>query len=185
MENRVRLHRQAAALADVLVADVTPDDLSRDTPCEGWSLADLLAHQIGQQRGFAAAVRDGDAPIAAYAAVAFSPDRWRESAAEIREVFASADPQARVVLRELSDTPLPFSVVVGAQLLDVVIHTWDIARSLSRDFMPPDELARAVAEVAAGLPASASGPGRAFAPAIQHGEATLWERTLLRVGRRP
>lgn len=185
MENRVRLHRQAAAIADVLVAEVTPDDLGRDTPCEGWSLADLLAHQIGQQRGFAAAVLDDDAPLATYAAMAFSPDRWCESAAEIQEAFASCDPRAHIVLRELSDTPLPFSVVVGAQLLDVVVHTWDIARSLGRDFLPPNELIRVVAEVAADLPASASGPGRAFATAIPRGEATLWEQTLLRVGRRP
>ena len=66
-------HREALQAADDLIRRVTDDDLTRPTPCAAWTLADLLAHMVGQHVGFAAAARDGDAPRSAYAPVPFTP----------------------------------------------------------------------------------------------------------------
>ena len=185
MDTRVQLHREAVELLDSLVGEVRDDDLGRASPCEGWSLGDLLAHEIGQHLGFAQAVRDGDAPVTAYVPVPFTPSAWRASVEAILSAFADADPTVPVFEREISEVHLPFSAVVGAQLLDVVIHTWDVARSLGCEFTPPDHLVDAVAVIATAVPDSASGPGGPFAAPLRSEDASRWGRTLRRLGRDP
>ncbi|MFD9959067.1 maleylpyruvate isomerase N-terminal domain-containing protein [Amycolatopsis sp. NPDC058986] len=56
------LDRRSLALLDKLVATMTPADLDLPTPCAGWTLADLLRHQVGENNGFAIAARHGSAP---------------------------------------------------------------------------------------------------------------------------
>ena len=46
--------RAVRASVDV-VEEITAVDLSRPTPCAGWTLGDLLAHMTVQHQGFAAA----------------------------------------------------------------------------------------------------------------------------------
>ena len=136
------LHRAALDDADRIVGRVTPADLARPTPCAGWDLADLLAHMIGQHHGFAAAVRDGNAPAAAYAVRPWTPAGWAESVRTLREAFAAADPGRAVVLVEIGPAALPLRRVVGAQLLDTVVHTWDVARALGREHLPAPSSSR-------------------------------------------
>lgn len=64
---------------DPIVSKITAADLDRPTPCAGWTLADLLRHQVSENHAFAEAARNGSAkdwdsgqlgedPYAAYAA---------------------------------------------------------------------------------------------------------------------
>lgn len=177
-------HRSALVLATGYVGRVEAADLSRSTPCAGWTLADLLAHMVGQHLGFAAAVGDGDAPKAAYAPVPFTPDRWAESVEALTAAFAGADVEGHAVEIEFSPDPLPIPVLVGAQLLDTVIHTWDVARSLGQDFVPPPDLAAAVLRIAETIPDDGrrEQPGAAFAHALP-ATGEPWERALALLGR--
>ena len=94
----------ADALADCtwLVGRVV--DLSRPTPCEGWDVSALLGHMIGQNTGFAAAVRDGDADVAAFAPAPVELGTlvavWASSVDRLREAFEAAPP---------ADSPQPRS----------------------------------------------------------------------------
>src|SRR5690606_28912714 len=106
MDHRELFH-EAMQGTDAHVRTVTDADLSRATPCEGWTVADLLAHMIGQQDGWAAAVTDGDAPPSAYAPVPFTQAAWRASADRLLHAFDGADLAATVVVRELTPRPLP------------------------------------------------------------------------------
>ena len=47
-----------------VVKQVQATDLTRPTPCAGWTLADLLGHMTVQHRGFAAAARGDGAELA-------------------------------------------------------------------------------------------------------------------------
>jgi uncharacterized protein (TIGR03086 family) len=179
-----RLHRSAIEAADEHVRRVTREDLGRPTPCASWTLADLLAHMVGQHDGFAAAVRDGHAPASAYAPVPYTPERWERSVAGLLAAFAAADLDGEAVEIELSPDPLPIGFIVGAQLLDTVVHTWDIARALGTPHTPADELVAVVARLAETVPDDErrDAPGAAFAHALPaHG--TAWERALARLGR--
>ena len=67
------LHRLSVLKSIDIVNSVTPADFGRPTPCEGWTLFDLLAHMTVQHRGFAAAARGSGA----------DPEIWRvESVAD-------------------------------------------------------------------------------------------------------
>jgi uncharacterized protein (TIGR03086 family) len=180
------LHRLALVDADARVGRVTEEDLGRPTPCAGWNLADLLAHMIGQNLGFAAAVRDGTAPVEVYAPCPFTRQRWERSVSTLVDAFAHADLGGGVVLIEIAPSPLPVTFAVGAQLLDTVVHTWDVARALGTSYVPSPELAAEVARVAAVVPDDGRRllPGAAFAPARGEGGSD-WEQTLARLGRDP
>jgi uncharacterized protein (TIGR03086 family) len=167
-----------------MVAHVTDADLARPTPCVGWMVADLLAHEVGQHVGFAAAVRDGDAPESSYLPVAFTPETWRDSVEVLMSAFSAADPDVPVTERELVEVPLPLSVVVDAQMLDVLAHTWDLARGLGHDFTPPDHLAADFLRMAEAIPDRAYGEGSAFSERLAP-EGSDWERALRLLGRDP
>jgi uncharacterized protein (TIGR03086 family) len=184
MEDRLALHAEAMAVLDTVVAHVTDDDLARPTPCVGWTVADLLAHEVGQHFGFAAAVRDGDAPESAYLPVPFTPESWRDSVEVILSAFGAADPDAPVTERELAQVPLPLRVVVDAQLLDLLAHTWDLAKGLGHEFAPPDHLAADFLRMAEAIPDRAYGEGLAFGERLAP-EGSDWERALRLLGRDP
>jgi uncharacterized protein (TIGR03086 family) len=177
------LHAVALELAGGQVSALRPDDLGRPTPCAGWSLGDLLAHMIGQHLGFAQAVRESDAPAGAYRPVPFDLEAWNRSVGELRDAFAEADVDASAVAVELAPTPLPIGTLVAAQLLDTVVHTWDIAESVGVDFRPPEDVLAATAAIAAAIPDRAFGPDRAFASRLP-ADGDGWKRTLALVGRR-
>ena len=147
-------------------------------------MADLLAHEVGQHLGFAAAVRDGDAPESAYAPVPFTAESWRDSVEAILNAFAAADPDAPVVEREITETPLPLQVLVDAQLLDLLAHTWDLAKGLGHDFAPPQHLAADLLRMAQAIPDRAYGEGHAFSERLA-AEGTGWEQGLRLLGRDP
>jgi uncharacterized protein (TIGR03086 family) len=107
---------------------------------------------IGQHEGFSRAVRAGTAGVDAYAPVDFTPGRWRTSSAKLLAAFAAASLDATAVNCELSSAPLPVVRLVRAQLLDTVVHTWDIAQALGRWYQPPAALVAVVAEAAASIP---------------------------------
>jgi|1185.fasta_scaffold08861_3 uncharacterized protein (TIGR03086 family) len=187
MQDRIARHAEALGVLDAIVAHVTDDDLERATPCTGWSVADLLAHELGQHLGFAAAVREGDAPESSYTSVPFTHHAWRGSVQAILEAFAGADPDAPVVERELAPVELSLRTVVDAQLLDVVAHTWDLAKGLGHDYTPPEDVAADFLAMAEAIPDRAFGPGAAFAErrAAEDADASDWEKALRLLGRDP
>ncbi len=185
VQDQRALHRHALQLADGFVEHIAADDLVRSTPCADWDLGELLAHMVGQHLGFAAATRDGTAPKSAHAPVPFTLTGWHRSVDELTAAFAAADPDASVVEVELHPTkPLPMSTIIGAQLLDTAVHTWDVARSIGRTFSPDDELADAVLKTAEPIPDDEhrGTPGAAFAHALP-AIGTPWERALALLGR--
>ena len=166
-------HRRALALAGRHIARIASDDLSRPTPCDGWDLRALMGHLIGQNHGFATAVRDGDAATTAYADRPPDADgawrEWQASAVALEAAFAAAALDRDVHLVEIRPgAAVSVAAAVGFQLLDTVVHTWDVARCLDTAFRP-DDLVDAVLAVARRVPdgAARERPGAAVAPALR------------------
>ena len=184
-------HRDALDVASEVVRAVRPDDLRRPTPCAGWDLRALLAHMVGQNHGFADAVC-GPADVSA---TAFAPrpvgedvaEAWTASAERVAAAFAAAPAEGEVLLVEISeDRRFPTTTVLGFHLLDTVVHTWDVAVALGRDFHPGAEVAEIVRRGAAAIP---TGPDRErpdspFAPALDLPVADPWTAALALLGRR-
>lgn len=183
-------HRRALDRAGELIAHVLPGDLAQATPCCGWDLQVLLSHMIGQNEGFATAVRTGEADLSAYShPVATAGELislWHRSADRLLAAFADAQAEDQVRLIEI-DPNRTVSVTVAANihLLDTVIHTWDVASSLGYAYRPDAELLAIVAGGATGVPAGAARTkaGAAFAPAVTTDEQDPWFQTLALLGR--
>jgi uncharacterized protein (TIGR03086 family) len=185
-------HRQSLDVATAVVAGIAPDDLGRPTPCAGWDLRALLAHMAGQNDGFADSLEGpDDVPAGAFAPVRVGDGElraaWERSAKRVGEAFATSPGERPVLLAEIStEHRFPASTVLGFHLLDTVVHTWDMATTLGRDFRPDDELAAVIARQAAAVPdgPARAQPGTAFAPglAVPAG-ADPWTTALALLGR--
>jgi uncharacterized protein (TIGR03086 family) len=187
------LHRRALDLTSSVIDRIGPGDLARSTPCAAWDLAALLGHMIGQNYGFADAVRGPlDAPLAAFADRPPGADpaaEWRASADHIADAFAGADLERPVLLAEVStEQRFPAWIAIGFQLLDTVVHGWDVATALGVPFAPDKELVTATLRVAEAVPTGPARerPGASFAPVLQATDgAGDWHRALALLGRRP
>jgi uncharacterized protein (TIGR03086 family) len=126
-----------------LVAAVGSDQWSAPTPCGDWDVRALLAHVVGGNRVFAAAL--GGAPLEearqALAGDPLGPDpagAYAESAAALAAAFQAPGALERPVT-------IPFGTVPGAVALDlrvveVLVHGWDLARATGRTVSFPDDV---------------------------------------------
>jgi uncharacterized protein (TIGR03086 family) len=146
---------------------------------------------IGQNHGFAAAVETASVDLGAFADRPLGNDvsaDFMDSAARLTAAFAAADESRTVVLPEIS-TQLRFRLadVIGFQLVDTMVHGWDIAVSLGRSVRYADDLVAECLAQAERIPdgANREAPHAAFAHALDRDAPDAWERTLLLLGREP
>lgn len=133
-----------------LVEAVGPTDLDRPTPCQDWTVKELLGHVVQGPANFAASVR-GESPD--WAAGSELPDDWsatfRKHADDLREAWTQhPDNEAGP----------------GFQTAELAVHAWDLSTALGKD---PDDLDPAVAEAGFATMSAAltpEGRGDAFAP---------------------
>ncbi|MGA9491469.1 MAG: TIGR03086 family metal-binding protein [Mycobacterium sp.] len=174
-------HRMAVLASMDAVSSVTPADLSRPTPCAGWNLADLLAHMTVQHRGFAAAANGQGAdpavwqPATVADAIASDPAVTYAAAADaVLEAFAGPDVMnAGFALPELApEGTFPGSMAIGFHLVDYVVHTWDVARTMGHSVDLPAEVVAAALPLAFAVPDGdfRAGADAFFGPAVQPSE---------------
>lgn len=175
------------ALDDTAVLVSSAGDLTVPTPCAGWDLTDLVGHMVGQNLGFAAAVADGDAPVAAYESVPVSTDdvarTWQDSATRVRDAFGAADPEATVHLAEFGFRPT-VAVALGMQLLDAAVHAWDVATALGQTYRPAEATVTVVLDMAKQIAARPGATPVFAAPLTEQGEDP-WSDALRLLGRDP
>jgi uncharacterized protein (TIGR03086 family) len=194
----VRPLDRIAVLASVdVVSAVTSDDLSKVTPCVGWTLADLLAHMTVQHRGFAAAARGEGADPATWLpdtvaeAVAADPaGTYAAAAAAVIDAFAGAGVlDAAFALPEFgSGATFPGSMAIGFHYVDYVVHGWDVARTLGQSFELPVDVVAGALPMAFAVPDGdfRTSQNAVFGPAISSTEPTNdLDRILAHLGRSP
>ena len=184
--------RRAVGRSVELVDTVTPADLTRPTPCGDWTLAELIGHLTAQHRGFAAAARGQGADLSRWSVPAAGPDpveAYRVAAEDVTAAFAGSEPDTPFALPEITTTvTFPARRAIGFHLIDYVVHSWDLARSLDVPVDLDDDLVRAALPIAVAVP---NGPerglsGAAFAPALDLPPASsTLDEILLRLGRSP
>ncbi|MEU5692823.1 TIGR03086 family metal-binding protein [Actinosynnema sp. NPDC020468] len=187
MQTILELHRRALDALRPILDRVRPSDLTRPTPCAGWDLHDLLAHMIGQDHGFAAAVL-ADVPVEAFAPREPTPATHQAGLDAVAVAFAAAPPSRPVLLAEFENHRFPLEDAVGFHLLDTLVHGWDVAATIGVDVDYEGDLLVAVSLQAELVPdgPSRTAPDAAFAPALPFAaEATGWVRTLGLLGRDP
>lgn len=193
MDSGIRTaHLRALALAQSVLDEVRPEHLDRATPCAGWTLRRLLAHVIGQNHGFAQAALGHGADLAVWADREVGEDPagdFAASADALSAAFARAVQHGESLqLPEIRvGHPFPVEQAIGFQLVDTLIHAWDVAAAVGAPLTCPDDLAELLLRISRQVPATPESrrPGRAFAPVVDTTAASAFEQALALLGRDP
>jgi uncharacterized protein (TIGR03086 family) len=149
------------------LVDVTDDQWSDPTPCDGWDVRYLVAHVVGGNR-FGAMVLAGSTAEQAIGSVMTATmlgsrplDDYDSSIAEQRRGFRRPG-----ALADVCDHPA--GATTGAQFLalrvfDLSVHAWDLARAIGGDEQLDVELCHVVLDVLTAL-AESGGPGFGMVP---------------------
>jgi uncharacterized protein (TIGR03086 family) len=172
-----------------VVAGVPDAGWANPTPCEKWTVTQVLQHAAGDQIGYAAAITGGPWPTAD----PFAPsgrldgdpqfvvaEAVRRSAA----AWSTVDRDAAEVPNPLPQGPMPAWLAAGACALDAAVHAWDIAVATGQPSPLTPELARDLFAVATRIvePLRAWG---AYAPALPATPGDDVATLLGYLGRRP
>jgi len=135
------------------IAEIPASGWDLPTPCEKWTVTQVLQHATGDQIAYAAAITGGPWPTED----PFQPSgRLSEDAGAMLEraldasasAFATVDTSAEQVPVPLPQGPLPLWIAAGACALDAAVHAWDIAVATGRPNPLTPEMAGQLLEVA-------------------------------------
>ncbi|CAL9656058.1 putative protein [Actinosynnema sp. ALI-1.44] len=178
------LNRAALDLNARLYRELEPRHFDLPTPCAGWTVRDLLRHQVDSTLKFDAAAREahpappaGDDLVEAYLAAG---DRVTEAfrAAGFLDkpsVFPGFGPQ-------------PGRSLVAGHFVDNLVHAWDLAKAVGFDPTLDEGMASAAFRMASRYPSTPDvrGPGAAFGlPVDVPEDAPLTDRLVGLLGREP
>jgi uncharacterized protein (TIGR03086 family) len=119
---------------------VTPQLLSRPTPCGEWDLRMLLRHACESLAAFGEGIQAGRVglnPAAEDGVLAANPARaFRDRAGQLLDAWTGPGHPCHLI--EIAGCPLPASVMAVAAALEVAVHGWDISRACGqRQPIPP------------------------------------------------
>ncbi|PRY46134.1 TIGR03086 family metal-binding protein [Umezawaea tangerina] len=180
MSDLLEMDRRACALNVELIEGLTEAELDMATPCTEWTVRGLVQHQVDSTLSFTAGARGvplgesrplGDDPLGVYRAT--MELAWG--------VFGSPGLMDRDV-EFPGYGPQKGRVLVAAHFVDNLVHAWDLARSLGREYELEADLAEAALRIVARYPHGIS----AFAPPVEvDAGASVTDRLVGRLGRSP
>jgi uncharacterized protein (TIGR03086 family) len=184
----IAAYRRALGGFGDLVAQVRPDQWAAPTPCEAWTVRQLVNHIVYEDRWTVPLINGaslgsvgnrlegdllGDDPVAA----------TRDALAEAAAAVSAPGALSRTV--ELSFGMTPASEYVRQLLADHLVHGWDLAAAIDADRDLDDGL---VDEVNVWFPANEEGyrAGGAIAAAVEvPADARTQDRLIAAFGRDP
>jgi uncharacterized protein (TIGR03086 family) len=115
---------------DAVVRAVAPDKWEAKSPCDKWKARDIVAHVVEGHRGVIATVRGGESePLGA----GEDPRQaWEKARRGIEEI--TGDAEALAVEVDGPTGRMPVGQIIGRFVsMDVLVHTWDLARTVGAD----------------------------------------------------
>jgi len=175
----------AAARMSQLLTEVRDDQLSNPTPCEDYRLSDLIEHIEGLAMAFRAAAEKEPLRLTPADRQALD-DGWRDRIGDRLDQLVTAwrDPAAWEGRTEAGGVELTGSEAGAVALNELVIHGWDVARSIERPY-EPDEMSLAVSEQFVTASAADPVPGLFAKPVPVAEDAPLLDRVVGLAGRDP
>jgi len=174
-----------------LAAGVGDEQLTDPTPCPGYTARNLLGHLLGLAVAFRDAGRKDLGDATDTSPDAATPDigaGWREELPRALEELAEAwrDPAAWTGETRAGGVTLPGAVAGVVAADELVVHGWDLARAIGREYEPDSaalEASHGLLLAAADDPNRADGP---FGPVVSlPADAPLLDRVIGLSGRDP
>ena len=146
MSENLRTYTQALFGFDATVRRAPHDSWTAQSPCEKWTAADVVAHNVGMNvmvAGFAAGI---DATSPAHDVPDDPAAAWEESFDGLLEALDTAG-----ALQTVAATPwgtMPVDKFLGFAWVDPLIHTWDLAAATGQEpVLEPRLVARATQQL--------------------------------------
>jgi uncharacterized protein (TIGR03086 family) len=132
-------YRLVASGFGAAVRAVTPDQWGAQSPCEKWTARDLVAHLVENHRGVIASVRGGESePLGA----AEDPKQaWENATRAMGEITEDPEAAAREIDGPTGKMPAG-QIISQFVTMDVLVHTWDLARTIGADERLDEESVR-------------------------------------------
>jgi uncharacterized protein (TIGR03086 family) len=133
--NSARYERAVLGFGNV-VAQGTAESWSAPSPCSEWTARHIVGHVIAVQHAIAATIEGVRPPMNPMK----EPDRfagddpaatWLDAAATVRAAIAGADITNHVVTMWRGE--MTVDEMLGYNIGDTTVHTWDLARALGVD----------------------------------------------------
>lgn len=122
-----------------LVGNLTSDHREASTPCEGWTVHDLLQHMCQGGHMVAGGLQGQAPPDEAPDFLGDGPvTGWRATADALR---AAATPDALAANHQMPFGEVPGEVALSVIVADHLTHAWDLARATDQDLVVDDDLA--------------------------------------------
>jgi uncharacterized protein (TIGR03086 family) len=148
-----RLLEPSISYALGVVLAITPEVLSRPTPCRGWDLRMLLRHAAESLAALGEGIEAGRVgldPAAEDGDLAADPARaFRDRAGRLLDAWTSPGHQRQVI--EIAGCPLAASVMAATAALEVAVHGWDMSRACGQRQPIPRALATSLLVIAPAL----------------------------------
>jgi len=174
-------YRQVSNGFDAAVRAATPDKWEAQSPCEQWRARDVVAHVVAGHRGVIAGVRGGESkPLGADE----DPKQaWAQASQAIDEI--TGDPDARAKEIDGPVGKMPAGQIIGRFVtMDLLVHTWDLARAVGADERLDEDSVRHAYEVLKPMDAMIRQPN-VFGPKLEAPQgADLQTEFLYFLGRR-
>jgi uncharacterized protein (TIGR03086 family) len=139
-----------------VVDGIEPSQLENPTPCEAWTVRDVLNHVIGGAEMFGISVREGSVPdeklqelmtgdnLGADYKAAFS-----RAAADAEAAFQLPGAMDRIVKLPFGEMPAPMALNIA--IFDVTTHAWDLAKATGQSTDLDPEVSAIAYEVASAM----------------------------------
>jgi uncharacterized protein (TIGR03086 family) len=150
----VELLDRATAYTCAQLSSVGEDMLGRRTPCQAWTLGDLLAHMEDALDAFTEAA-GGAVSVQCTGRNAGPLPTIQAKASGLIDVWSRPAPGDVVVEAPSGRLDLHSPLLVTTAALEIAVHGWDVGRATGRDAPVPAGLAKELLAVAAWL----VGPG--------------------------
>ncbi|MDN4173218.1 TIGR03086 family metal-binding protein [Nocardioides sp. SOB77] len=150
LDGAVELLDRSLAYARMALADVTPADLDRRTPCTAWTLRALLAHMEDALDAFTEAA-EGVVRVDPPPPTLTRVDALREKACALLAAWTRAvagEPTGGDGSVAVGDAGLAGPLLVAAAALEITVHAWDVGRATGRGGPLPEDLSRGLLAVA-------------------------------------
>jgi uncharacterized protein (TIGR03086 family) len=177
----VSLYRAATDRAIDVIEAVRPDQLGSPTPCTEWTVQQLIDHLVDGTEYLlvAAENREPAQPTRATGA------DYRLGVAAVLDALEVPGAMERTCISPLG-FEWPVSQAVAGTFMDVLIHTWDLARATGQDDgLDPDLVDACTAMFLPDMPERGRAAGIVGPAADVAEDATAQDRLLAAMGRRP
>ncbi|GAA4431288.1 TIGR03086 family metal-binding protein [Actinokineospora soli] len=176
------LDRRAIESTGAVIDELTEDQLDLPTPCAKWVVRDVIAHMVGNNHGLVTKLTGEERQP--------TDDvrrDYRTSAAALSTALASDDALAHKFDFPLLGGEVNTQAMLTVHFNDVLVHGWDLARSIGADITLDPDLVDFALNAMSGLPDNPgiwSDEGSVFAPKrTVPADATPQDRLLALTGR--